>query len=80
MAKIITYADILKEYENTTDGLWVLEALEAKHPIMMNNDQVNLFVEFIEALFYHKKKFLKLDKSTPIISYEENGRCTLNLR
>jgi hypothetical protein len=80
MLKIITYGEILKEYENTTDGLWVLEALESKHPIMMSNDQVNLFVEFIEALFYHPKRYARLDKSTPIISYQENGRCDLNLR
>jgi hypothetical protein len=80
MSKIISYGDILNEYQNTTDGLWLLDALESKHPIMMDNDQVNMFVKFIDALFYHKKKFSKLDKSTPIISYEENGRCTLNLR
>jgi len=78
----ITIGEVIENYNLTTDGYWILDSIEKKHPIRLTGSQVDDFLELIEFMNSSKRnenRVRKVESNKPIITYDKNGKCTLNI-
>jgi hypothetical protein len=80
--KNITIGEVVENYNLTTDGYWILNSIEQKHSIRLTGNQVDDFLELIEFMNSSKRnenRVRKVQSNKPIITYDKDGKCTLNI-
>ena len=80
--KNITIGEVVENYNLTTDGYWILNSIEEKHPIRLTRNQVDDFLELIEFMNSSKRnenRVRKVESNKSIITYDKDGKCTLKI-
>ena len=78
----ITIGEVIENYNLTTDGYWILNSIEEKHPIRLTGNQVDDFLELIEFMNSSKRnenRVRRVEPTKSIITYDTKGICTLNI-